>query len=123
MAPPDFLLASLATCSGYYALQYLRTRGICPGGLQVQVTAEKELRPARLAALHIDITAPELNSEQEAALLRAVNACLIHNTLMHAPVINTTIRRPAGVLAARSEEGPAVTTGAAGATCGSCMTT
>lgn len=99
MAPPEFLLASLATCAGYYALQYLRTRGIPSGDLQVQVTAEKELRPARLAAFHIDITAPELNPEQEAGLLHAVNACLIHNTLMHAPVIDTTIRRPACVLA------------------------
>lgn len=43
MAPPEFLLASLAACAGYYALQYLRTRGISPQGLQVQVTAEKAL--------------------------------------------------------------------------------
>jgi len=26
MTPPELLLASLATCSGYYAVQYLKTR-------------------------------------------------------------------------------------------------
>ena len=94
MAPPEFLLASLAACAGYYALRYLSARGIPAQGLQVGVTAEKALQPARLASFDIDITAPDLGSEQEAGLLRAVNACLIHNTLMHAPVIRTTIVRP-----------------------------
>ena len=28
MSPPEFLLASLATCAGYYATQYLKTRGL-----------------------------------------------------------------------------------------------
>ena len=26
MSPPEFLLASLATCAAYYAVQYLKTR-------------------------------------------------------------------------------------------------
>src|SRR5215475_12713740 len=28
ITPPEFLLASLATCAGYYAVQYLKTRSL-----------------------------------------------------------------------------------------------
>jgi len=28
MSPPEFLLASLATCAAYFAAQYLKTRGL-----------------------------------------------------------------------------------------------
>jgi uncharacterized OsmC-like protein len=41
MTPPEFLLASLATCGAYYAAQYLKTRGLPAGSLRVRVTAEK----------------------------------------------------------------------------------
>jgi uncharacterized OsmC-like protein len=94
LAPPEFLLASLAGCAGYYALRYLSARSIPAAGLQVRVTAEKALNPARLASFDIDITAPDLDPEHEAGLLRAVNACLIHNTLMHPPVIRTRVLSP-----------------------------
>src|SRR2546426_4194039 len=39
---PELLLASLGTCAGYYALQYLRTRLLPTDGLTVQISAEKE---------------------------------------------------------------------------------
>src|ERR1041385_9337278 len=50
MAPPEFLLASLATCAGYYAAQYLKTRKLPAQNLAVRVIAEKAAQPARLAS-------------------------------------------------------------------------
>lgn len=41
MTPPEFLLTSLGTCAGFYAVQYLRTRGLPAEGVRVVVTAEK----------------------------------------------------------------------------------
>src|SRR5450759_4436989 len=43
MTPPEFLLASLATCAGFYAVQYLNARKLPSEGLKVKVTAEKVL--------------------------------------------------------------------------------
>src|SRR5580704_14044945 len=60
MTPPEFLLASLATCAAYYATQYLKTRGLAAGDLQVRVTAEKAAQPARLSSFRIEVTAPGL---------------------------------------------------------------
>ena len=98
MTPPEFLLVSLGTCAGFYAAQYLRTRKLPTEGLQVRVTAEKALGPARLDRFRIQVTCPPLEAQHEAGVLRAVKACLIHNTLAHPPAVDIAIE--AGVPAA-----------------------
>src|SRR5450759_301207 len=50
MTPPELLLASLGACAGFYAAQYLKTRSLSTEGLEVRVTAEKALHPARLGS-------------------------------------------------------------------------
>jgi uncharacterized OsmC-like protein len=97
MSPPEFLLASLATCAGYYAAQYLKTRGLPAEDLKVRVTAQKAAQPARLVSFEIEVTAIGLDERHQAGILRAVKACLIHNTLLGGPSIGITIN--AGALA------------------------
>ena len=94
MTPPEFLLASLATCGGYYAAQYLKARGMSAEGLEVRVTAEKAAQPARLASFRLEVTGVEVDARNEAGLLKAVKACLIHNTLLGAPQIEVTVKQP-----------------------------
>ena len=91
MTPPELLLSSLGTCAGYYAAEYLRTRGLPTDGLEVRVTAEKATQPARLASFRIEVAVPDLDPRHEAGILRAVKACLIHNTLLHAPAIEIAL--------------------------------
>jgi uncharacterized OsmC-like protein len=97
MSPPEFLLASLATCAGYYAAQYLKTRGLSAEDLKVRVTAQKAAQPARLASFEIEVTIHGLDERHQAGILRAVKACLIHNTLLGGPSIGITVN--AGALA------------------------
>lgn len=92
MTPPEFLLASLATCAGYYASQYLKTRGLATDDLAVRVTAQKAALPARLGSFTVEVTAPGAGEHHEAGLLRAVKACLIHKTLERAPDIAIVLR-------------------------------
>lgn len=91
MTPPEFLLASLGTCAGFYAAQYLKARSLPMEPLEVTVTAEKMTQPARLGQFHIDVTAPALDAQHEAGLMRAVKACLIHNTMLHTPEIEIAL--------------------------------
>ena len=97
MSPREFLLASLATSAGYYAAQYLKTRGLPAEDLKVRVTAQKVAQPARLASFEIDVTIHGLDERHQAGILRAVKACLIHNTLLGGPSIEITVN--AGALA------------------------
>jgi uncharacterized OsmC-like protein len=99
IAPPEFLLASLATCAGYYALEYLRTRSLPTEGLSVQVHADKLKQPARLGNFRIEVSTPPLEPRHEEGVLRAVKSCLIHNTLLAAPAIDIIVNTPAPVAA------------------------
>jgi uncharacterized OsmC-like protein len=94
MSPPEFLMVSLGTCAGFYAVQYLKTRSLSGDGLRIRVMAEKAAQPARLARFRIEVTAPNLDSQHQAGILRAVKACLIHNTLLHAPAIDIVLNAP-----------------------------
>src|SRR5215469_17800310 len=71
MTPPEFLLVSLGTCAGFYAAQYLKTRSLPADGLRIKVTADKATQPARLARFVIEVTAPVLEAQHQAGILRA----------------------------------------------------
>lgn len=91
MSPPEFLLASLGTCAGYYAAQYLKTHNLAAEGLEVRVAAEKMMRPARLDSFRIEVKLPGLDAQHEAGVLRAVKHCLIHNTLLTPPSVEIAV--------------------------------
>ena len=97
MAPPEFLLVSLGTCAGFYALQYLKTRSLPTEGLAVRVLAEKAAQPVRLGSFRIEVTVPKLDPRHHEGVLRAVKLCLVHNTLLHPPAIETVLKTEAGV--------------------------
>jgi uncharacterized OsmC-like protein len=97
MTPPEFLLVSLGTCAAYYAAEYLKARSIPTTGLEIKVSAEKALQPARLDAFRIEVTIPALEPRHEAGLARAVQQCLVKNTLTHMPTIETVVNTLAAV--------------------------
>jgi len=88
MTPPEFLLASLGTCAGYYAVQYLKARQLSSEGLTVKVEAGKAAQPARMDNFRIVIEVPGLDEPRHRdGVIRAAKNCLIHNTMLHAPSI------------------------------------
>lgn len=100
MTPPELMLASLGTCAEFYAVQFLRTRKLDDRGVEVSVTAEKLMQPARLGNFHIHVTCPApLTLEQTEGLRRSVHHCLIHNTLLSTPTveIELAVNEPAAL--------------------------
>ncbi len=96
MSPPELLLASLGTCAGYYAAEYLKARKLPAEGVRVVLAAEKAPQPARLASFRIEVSVPGLEDERHReGVLRAVKACLIHNTLANPPAIEIALHTPA----------------------------
>jgi putative redox protein len=93
MTPPELMLASLGACAEFYAVQYLRTRKLEDRGVEVTVSAEKLMQPARLGSFRIHVTCPAaLSAEQTEGLRRSVHHCLIHNTLLSVPSIEIGLR-------------------------------
>lgn len=97
MTPPELLLASLGSCAGFYAAQYLRKHKLATEGTRVRVTAEKMKDPARVDHFRIEVETPvELSEQHRAGVETAVHHCLIHNTLLHPPKIAIEIRQTVG---------------------------
>ena len=95
MTPPEFLLASLGSCAAFYAVQYLKTRNLAAGGVEVTVNAEKLKSPARLGNFQIEVDCPvPLTEEQQLSIVRSVHSCLVHNTLMSVPEIAIELKLP-----------------------------
>ena len=58
MTPPELLPASLGSCAGFYAAQYLRQYKLATEGTRVRVTAEKLKDPSRVDNFRIEIETP-----------------------------------------------------------------
>jgi len=100
MTPPEYLLVPLGTCAGFYAAQYMKARSLAHHDLEVKVSAEKAAAPARLGQFRIEVIVPGLDPQHQAGVLRAVKACLIHNTMIHTPAIETVVSTPVAADAA-----------------------
>jgi len=96
MTPPELLLASLATCAGFYAVQYLKVRNLPGEGLRVKVSSEKLLHPARLDNFKIEIDAPGITAEKDIeGIRRSAEKCLIKNTMLMPPAITLSVNAAA----------------------------
>jgi uncharacterized OsmC-like protein len=103
MTPPELLLASLGSCAGFYAAQYLRKYKLATEGTRVRVTADKLKEPARIDNFRIDIeTTVELSDQHRAGVEKAVHHCLIHNTLLHPPQMRIEVKAAVAAAAVRS---------------------
>jgi uncharacterized OsmC-like protein len=93
MTPPELMLASLGSCAGFYAADYLKRHKLAVEGTRVRVTAEKAKNPARLDNFKIEVEVPAgLSAEHLKGVEEAVHRCLIHNTLTHPPAIELEVK-------------------------------
>src|ERR1700692_4516297 len=102
MTPTELLLASLGSCAGFYAAQYLRKYKLATEGTRVRVTADKVKDPARIDNFRIEIETPiELTEQHGAGVERGVHHCLIQNTLLPPPQIRIDVKQAIAAAAAR----------------------
>lgn len=95
MTPPEFLLASLASCAAYYAVAYLKKKNLSRPGVQVRVKAEKAGPPAHLGSFAIEVDIPgTLSDADRAGVEDSVHRCLIHQTMLRTPSIEIAVRTP-----------------------------
>jgi putative redox protein len=100
MTPPELMLASLGSCAAYYAVQYLKARNLADDGVEVSVTADKLKAPARLGNFKIQVKyGVTLDERHTEGLMRSVEHCLIHSTLLTPPSIDIVLTEQAPVAA------------------------
>lgn len=100
MTPAELFLASLGSWAAFSAVQYLRDHRLNEQGVEVAVSAERMMQPARLGRFRIRITHPSSLTESQAdSLLHSLRQCLTNNALFSpqevaiqlAPVASTAV--------------------------------
>ncbi|MGW7445701.1 OsmC family protein [Kitasatospora sp. NPDC054795] len=95
--PVELCAAALASCTAHYAGSYLDRHNLSRDGLRV--TADYTMaqdRPARIASVSIEVTAPSLPPERAAGLLAVVGHCTVKNTLNHPPEVTVSLNSTGG---------------------------
>lgn len=91
-APFDLFLASLATCAGYFALAFCRSREIETEGLKATLEVVRHPESRRLETIRIHLTLPESFPEKyRAAILRAMDQCSVKRTILDPPEIEVQV--------------------------------
>jgi putative redox protein len=98
MTPPELFVASLGSCAGYYAAEYLNARSLPSEGLEVRISGVKGEKPARLVSISVDVIAPGLTKHHRDGILRAVDVCLLTNSLHFPPRLEVHVRSNADAL-------------------------
>ncbi len=85
-APFDLLLASIATCAGFYALRFCQQRGIDTSGLGVRLEVRRDEAGKRVERIGILVELPEdFPAKYRAAILRAVDQCAVKRLIQEPP--------------------------------------
>lgn len=92
-SPTEVFVASIAACVGHYARRYLARHELPQAGLAVRATFEMHPgRPARIAAIAVDVELPDrVPAERLPALLAVASKCTLHNTLEDAPTVKIRV--------------------------------
>jgi hypothetical protein len=69
----------------------LRFRGLPDSDLEVLVSGSVGEHPARFIEIIVDVRAPGLTARNEHGIQRAVENCLILNTLLEAPAVHVKV--------------------------------
>lgn len=93
--PTELFVASLASCTAFYARRYLARHGLPVEGLRVETSYEMGTRPSRVTRFDVRVLVPEgVPPERHAALLAMVDHCTVHSTLQHEPEVDIRLVTP-----------------------------
>ncbi|HEX9734784.1 MAG TPA: OsmC family protein [Thermoanaerobaculia bacterium] len=85
-APFDVFLASIATCTGYYALHFCEQREIATEGLGVSLEVFRDEERKRVGKIRMEIRLPQGFPEKyRQAIVRAADQCAVKRHVMEPP--------------------------------------
>lgn len=93
-SPYDLFLASLGTCAGYFALRFMRQRGIDAKGARLTLSSEKDPETGLAAVVTIDLELPlGFPDKYRDAVVRAMDQCKVKRQLEHPPSVIASVSR------------------------------
>ncbi len=91
-SPFDLFLASIATCVGFYVVQFCRSREIDTSDLGIRMTLTKDASTKLVATIDMDINLPAaFPAKYRDAVLRAADQCTVKRHLADPPEIRLNL--------------------------------
>ncbi len=98
-APFDLFLASIATCAGFYALQFVRGRGLSVEELGLTLEPLRSADRRRVETLRIHVDLPDGFPEKyRRPLQRAIDQCAVKKHILDPPTFEIVLGGEPSVL-------------------------
>lgn len=89
--PYDLFLASLATCAGFFALRFMRERGIDVEGAGLTLSHEKDPASGLATEVRLHLTLPPgFPDRYRRAIVLAMDQCKVKRQLERPPLVTAT---------------------------------
>lgn len=105
MTPLELMLSALGCCAMRDAADRLGAASRTLDNVELRISAEKGGWPVRVVEIGIEVNAPGLGARDRKALMKAIEACLLHRTLADPPKLK--IAMAASAVSAPRPKGPA----------------
>lgn len=92
-SPFHMLASAVADCTFYTVKSWATNAKLDAGDLAVEVTITYAEHPHRAGGVDVKLVWPSLPPERENAARRAAALCSVHQTLLHAPTVTTTVTK------------------------------
>lgn len=93
MAPFDLFLASIISCSGIFALSFLRKRNLNEEGLNIKMYPQWNEEEHRVTNIELEVETPEDFPEKyKGALEKVLDACTVKKHIYNPPEFNIEIK-------------------------------
>ncbi|MBP7796619.1 MAG: OsmC family protein [Elusimicrobiales bacterium] len=93
-SPFDYFLASLASCAGFYAINFFRSRKLNTDGFDMKVDFDWDEKNHRLGFVNFIMTLPpDFPDKYIPALKNAVDLCTVKRTILNPPEFKTLINK------------------------------
>lgn len=88
-SPFDLFFASLATCAGYYVLEFCNSREIPLQGVRLSQTYDRDQATKRVTAVHLSIhVPPDFPEKYRTAVVHAAQSCTVKKLVENPPVMD-----------------------------------
>ncbi len=92
LSPYQYALMSLATCAGFYALAYMKNKGLPVEGVKVRQTHEVHPQSGKMEKIGIFIDLPSsIDPKHHGAIVRAAQQCAVKKLIENPPAFDIQI--------------------------------
>ena len=90
--PTELFTSSIATCAGYFAVKFCRTRHIDTAGMSLKMSYEWDEEEKRYPKMTINLKVPEgFPPKYQKAIIKAMDQCVVKKHILEPPEFELSV--------------------------------